>query len=168
MVSDLFDLAKASSHTDVESEKIDAVILTNQVIGDMSDRIALSGREVRTDIKADTAPVIADGKKLYRVLQNLIDNALKYSMEGTRVYISLKNNDKKTIISVKNIASEEMNFTPEEITERFMRGDKSRPTEGNGLGLSIAKGFTDACDGNFEIVIDGDMFTANVILNLID
>ena len=168
MVSDLFDLAKASSHTDVESEKIDAVILTNQVIGDMSDRIALSGREVRTDIKANRAQVMADGKKIYRVLQNLIDNALKYSMEGTRVYISLKNDNKKTTISVKNISSEEMNFTPEEITERFTRGDKSRTTEGNGLGLSIAKSFTEACDGNFEIVIDGDMFIANVILNLIE
>ena len=69
---------------------------------------------------------------------------------------------------MKNISSEEMNFTPEEITERFTRGDKSRTTEGNGLGLSIAKSFTEACDGNFEIVIDGDMFTANVILNLIE
>lgn len=167
MVSDLFDLAKATSHTDVDSEKIDAVILTKQVIGDMADKIAQSGREVRTDIKQTSAPVMADGKKLYRVLQNLTDNALKYSMEGTRVYVSLKNDEKYTYISVKNISADEMNFSPEEITERFTRGDKSRTTEGNGLGLSIAKSFTEACGGEFEVLIDGDMFTANVKLPLI-
>ena len=168
MVSDLFDLAKATSNTDVDSEQIDAVILTQQVIGDMTDRIEQSGLEIRTDIKAQSAPIMADGKKLYRVLQNLIDNALKYSMAGTRVYITLENKNSSACISVKNISAEEMDFTPEEITERFTRGDKSRTTEGNGLGLSIAKSFTEACGGTFKIVIDGDMFTANVTLPLIE
>ena len=168
MVSDLFDLAKATSHTDVSNEEIDAVILTQQVIGDMADKIAQSGMEVRTDIKAQTAPIMAEGRKLYRVLQNLIDNALKYSLAGTRIYVNLDNDEKFTRISVKNISAEEMDFTPEEITERFTRGDKSRTTEGNGLGLSIAKSFTEACGGKFEVVIDGDMFTANVILPLIE
>lgn len=166
MVSDLFDLAKATSHTDVSNEEIDAVILTQQVIGDMADKIAQSGMEVRTDIKVQAAPITAEGRKLYRVLQNLIDNALKYSMAGTRIYVILDNDDTSTHISVKNISAEEMNFTPEEITERFTRGDRSRTTEGNGLGLSIAKSFTEACGGQFEVVIDGDMFTANVILPL--
>jgi len=166
MVSDLFDLAKATSHTDVSNEKIDAVILTQQVIGDMADKIAQSGMEVRTDIKVQAAPIMAEGRKLYRVLQNLIDNALKYSMAGTRIYVTLDNDDTSTHISVKNISAEEMDFTPEEITERFTRGDRSRTTEGNGLGLSIAKSFTEACGGQFEVVIDGDMFTANVILPL--
>ena len=168
MVADLFDLAKATSRSDMNSEQIDAVILTQQVLGDMEDRIAQSGMEIRTDIKAESAPIMADGKKLYRVMQNLIDNALKYSMAGTRVYIHLENDEKNTYISVKNISAEEMDFTPEEITERFTRGDKSRTTEGNGLGLSIAKSFTEACGGKFEVVIDGDMFTANVILPLIE
>lgn len=168
MVADLFDLAKATSRSDMNSEQIDAVILTQQVLGDMADRIAQSGMEVRTDIKAESAPIMADGKKLYRVMQNLIDNALKYSMAGTRVYVYLENDGKNTHISVKNISAEEMDFTPEEITERFTRGDKSRTTEGNGLGLSIAKSFTEACGGSFEIVIDGDMFTANVTLPLIE
>ncbi|MCR5600114.1 MAG: HAMP domain-containing histidine kinase [Ruminococcus sp.] len=167
MVSDLFDLAKAASRTDVNSEQIDAVILTQQVLGDMADKINSSGRDVRTDISNQSAPVVAEGKKLYRVLQNLIDNALKYSMDGTRIYVTLVNDSAYTNISVKNISAEEMNFTPEEITERFTRGDKSRTTEGNGLGLSIAKSFTEACGGIFEIVIDGDMFTANVKLPLI-
>lgn len=168
MVSDLFDLAKATSHTDVNNEKIDAVILTQQVLGDMTDKIAQSGMEVRTDIKVQSAAVMADGKKLYRVLQNLIDNALKYSMRGTRIYAAVDKEDGYAHISVKNISAEEMDFTPEEITERFTRGDKSRTTEGNGLGLSIAKSFTEACGGIFEVAIDGDMFTVNVKLLLID
>ena len=164
MVADLFDLAKAASRTDLNNENLDAVILTKQVIGDMADRIESSGRELRTDIQAQTAPVMAEGKKLYRVFQNLIDNALKYSMEGTRIYVTLRNSGGYTDISVKNISAEEMNFTPEEITERFTRGDKARSTEGNGLGLAIAKSFTEACGGTFDIIIDGDMFTANVRL----
>ena len=83
-----------------------------------------------------------------------------------KVESSLKNDEKYTYISVKNISAEEMDFSPEEITERFTRGDKSRTTEGNGLGLSIAKSFTEACGGEFEVLIDGDMFTANVKLPL--
>ena len=164
MVADLFDLAKAASRTDLNNENLDSVILTKKVIGDMADRIESSGRELRTDIQAQTAPVMAEGKKLYRVFQNLIDNALKYSMEGTRIYVTLRNSGGYTDISVKNISAEEMNFTPEEITERFTRGDKARSTEGNGLGLAIAKSFTEACGGTFDIIIDGDMFTANVRL----
>lgn len=166
MVSDLFDLAKATSRSDVNAEELDAVILTQQVIGDMSDKIAQSGRDIRTDIQVHTAPVMAEGKKLYRVFQNLIDNALKYSMEGTRIYITLTSNGTDACVSVKNIAAEEMNFTPEEIVERFTRGDQSRTTEGNGLGLSIAKSFTEACGGRFNVIIDGDMFTATVELPL--
>jgi signal transduction histidine kinase len=88
-------------------------------------------------------------------------------MDGTRIYITLVNDSNNVNISVKNISAEEMNFTSEEITERFARGDKSRTTEGNGLGLSIAKSFTEACGGEFDIVIDGDMFIANVKLPLI-
>ena len=90
MVADLFDLAKATSRTDVQSEEIDAVVLTRQVLGDLADKIEASGRQLKCDIQAETAPIYADGKKMYRVFQNVIDNALKYSMEGTRVYLTLK------------------------------------------------------------------------------
>lgn len=167
MVSDLFDLAKATSCTDLTSEQLDAVILVQQVLGDMADKIGQSGRDVRTVIEAQSAPVMGDGKKLYRVLQNLIDNALKYSMNGTRIYVTLETDGISAHISCKNISAEEMSFTPEEIMERFTRGDRSRTTEGNGLGLSIAKSFTEACGGSFDVVIDGDMFTAHVKLPLI-
>lgn len=168
MVADLFDLAKATSRTDIKSEQIDAVILTGQVLGDFADKIENSGKEIRTDIKMESAPIMAEGKKLYRVFQNLIDNALKYSMAGTRIYVVLRKDWNKCVIMVKNIASYEMNFTPDEITERFTRGDESRSTEGNGLGLSIAKSFTEACGGTFRIIIDGDVFTAEMSFPLIN
>lgn len=164
IVADVFDIAKATSRTDINFEMIDAVILVEQVLGDMSDIIDESGKEIRKTVSAETAPVYADGKKLYRVLQNIIDNALKYSLDNTRIYLTLKKENGNAIITVKNISSYEIKFTPEEITERFTRGDESRTTEGNGLGLSIAKSFTEACGGSFEIIIDGDVFEADVTL----
>lgn len=165
MVADLFDLAKATSRTDVQSEEIDAVVLTRQVLGDLADKIEAAGRQLKCDIQAETAPIYADGKKMYRVFQNVIDNALKYSMEGTRVYLTLKREMGRCEIVVKNIASYEMTFSPDEITERFTRGDESRSTEGNGLGLSIAKSFTEACGGEFKVEIDGDVFMAKISFN---
>lgn len=168
MVSDLFDLAKATSRTDVSLEQIDAVILVGQVLGDLSDKIESSGMDIRTNIALQSAPVFADGKKLYRVLQNLIDNALKYSMPKTRIYISLDKIENDAVIRVQNISAYEMTFTADEITERFTRGDESRSTEGNGLGLSIAKSFTEACGGRFNVRIEGDSFTAEVKIELIN
>lgn len=164
MVEDLFDLAKATSRTDIDMEKIDAVILANQVLADLSDKIEATGKQLKTDIQADSAPVVAEGKKMYRVFQNLIDNALKYSLDGTRIYFTLKNEAGYCVVTIKNIASYEMNFAPDEIIERFTRGDESRSTEGNGLGLSIAKNFTEACGGMFRISVDGDVFTAEIKL----
>lgn len=166
MVADLFDLAKAASRTDVQAEEIDAVVLTRQVLGDLADKIEASGRTLKCDIQAESAPINADGKKMYRVFQNIIDNALKYSMEGTRVYLTLKNEDGMCRVTVKNIASYEMTFSPDEITERFTRGDESRSTEGNGLGLSIAKSFTEANGGQFSVDVDGDVFAAIVSMPL--
>ena len=164
IVSDLFDLAKATSGTDIAKEKLDAVILTQQVIGDMGDKIEKYGKDVRTEIKTESAPITGDGKKLYRVIQNLIDNSLKYSLDGTRIYITADRDNNDAVITVKNVSAEEMNFTADEITERFARGDSSRSSEGSGLGLSIAKSFTEANGGQFRVMIDGDMFTAEVRL----
>ncbi len=160
MVSDVFNLAKATSGTDIAAEKLDAVILVDQVLGDMNDNIENSGKEIRRNISAEAAPIMGDGKKLYRALQNLIDNALKYSLDGTRIYISLNCSENEAVIRVQNISSYEMNFRADEITERFVRGDESRTSEGNGLGLSIAKSYTEACGGSFKVEINGDSFTA--------
>lgn len=162
IVADVFTLAKAVSGVEVESEELDFAILTRQVLADNSDKIEISGRDLRTDISVNAAPIIGDGAKLYRVIQNLLDNALKYSMEGTRIFLALSENNGEYELTVKNVSAYEMNFTAEEITERFTRGDKSRTDGGSGLGLSIAKSFTQVCGGRFDIIIDGDVFKAAV------
>lgn len=162
IVSDVFDIAKANSGQDIEIETIDGIMLINQVLADMNDTIVRSGKIVKTDIKPDTFFIRGDGKKLYRALQNLIDNALKYSMEGTRIYISSGVSDEKLKMVIKNIASYEMEFTGADIVERFVRGDESRTTEGSGLGLSIAKSFIEVSGGSMNVEVDGDVFCVTV------
>ena len=102
--------------------------------------------------------MLGDGQKLYRVWENLITNTLKYSLTGSRVFIDLIVNEKGAVATIKNIANYEMNFTADEILQRFVRGDESRTTEGSGLGLAIARSFTQISGGRFQIVIDGDLF----------
>ena len=158
IVSDVFDLAKAASGEEIQLENLDGIILVNQVISDMSDAIADSEREIKLKIESDAAPITANGQKLYRVFQNVIDNALKYSMPGTRIFINAFMEGNEFVFTIKNVSEFEIDFTEEEILSRFVRGDKSRNSEGNGLGLSIAKSFTEQCGGRFAVEIDDDMF----------
>lgn len=109
--------------------------------------------------------VSADGQRMYRVFQNLIGNALKYSLEGSRVYITLREEKELAVASIKNTSSQELN--PEtDFAERFTRGDQSRTDGGSGLGLSIAKSFTEACGGSFRLEIIADLFVVTVALPL--
>ena len=162
IVADVFTLAKAVSGIEVEMTELDLAMMARQVAADISDKAESSGRELKTDIQPARAPIMADGGKLYRVIQNLLDNALKYSMEGSRVYLTLTEHGGGFELEVRNVCESEPDFTAEEILERFARGDKSRTDGGSGLGLSIAKSFTEACGGSFEIVLDRDIFTAYV------
>jgi len=113
----------------------------------------------------NTVMVMADGKKMYRVFQNLIDNAIKYAMQGTRVFIDLEKIDQKAFVSIKNTAGYKMAFTADEILQRFSRGDISRTTEGYGLGLSIVESFTQVCGGRFLLNVDGDLFKVTLQFN---
>lgn len=163
IVSDVFTLAKAVSGVEVDLADLDFAMLARQAAADISDKAETSGRELKTDVQPAKAPIVADGSKLYRVIQNLLDNALKYSMEGSRVYMTLSERESGDYeLEVRNICETEPDFTAEEILERFVRGDKSRTDGGSGLGLSIAKSFTEACGGSFDLVIDKDLFTARV------
>ena len=162
IVADVFSLAKATSGIDVNMEKLDLVRLFNQSLADADDKIRASGKTVKVNVTEQTAPIFGDGNKLYRVFQNIIDNALKYSMDGSRIFLELKRVGDRIIFISKNISSYPIEFTADEITERFVRGDKSRTDGGSGLGLSIVKGFTEACGGRFRIELDGDMFKAMV------
>jgi len=160
IIDDLFDLAKTTSGDDsgLTLEVLDLKRLTEQTLADMDDKIERSGRAVRTELPELPVFVRADGRKLYRILQNILDNALKYSLAGTRIYVSLSAAGHHARMVIKNTASYEMDFTAEEILERFVRGDRSRSTEGSGLGLSIAEGFTKALGGDLKVGIDGDQF----------
>jgi signal transduction histidine kinase len=160
IIEDLFDLAKTTSGDDssLHVEQLDLRRLTEQTLADMEDKIAGSNRAVRPRLPEEPVAIMADGGKLYRVMQNILDNALKYSMVGTRVYIDLAIDGRDARLSVANTAGYEMGFTAEEVLERFARGDASRSPEGSGLGLSIADGFVKAMGGALQLSIDGDQF----------
>ena len=161
MIQDLFEISKATSgNAELVLEKLDMVKLLQQTLGDMEDRISNSGRIIRTVLPEEPLYISGDGKRLYRVYQNLMENALKYSLEGTRIYVEGRVEEQKVITEIKNIAAYEMDFTADKIVERFQRGDVNRTTEGHGLGLAIAKSFSEACGGHLDIIIDGDMFKA--------
>lgn len=163
LTNDLFDISKVQSGSEkINLERIDIALLAKQTIGELDETIKKSGLEFELDFPESEVFIMADGKKISRVMENLIINASKYSMKGTRVYAVLKTYDDNVVIEIKNIASYKMNFDGNDITERFVRGDKSRSTDGSGLGLAIAKSYTEACGGIFKITIDGDLFKATL------
>lgn len=156
LTADLFDYSKVQSgNADIVREKIDFALLVRQSLAEGEEAIKESGLQFVTDMP-ESAYVEGDGKKLSRVLENLIGNAIKYSMCGTRVYITLRGKE----LEIKNIANYEMTFDENEITERFVRGDEARTSEGSGLGLAIAKSYVEAMGGKFFVKRDGDLFKA--------
>lgn len=159
LIQDLFDLSKASSNNlALDMEKIDLARLIKQALADMEEPITASGLVFRVNIPDEPVYITSDGKKLYRILENLIMNALKYSLSGSRVFIDLTVDSNEVTATIKNTANYEMNFAEDEILQRFVRGDESRSSEGSGLGLSIAQTFTEICGGSFSVKIDGDLF----------
>lgn len=164
MIQDIFDLSKSTSgEVNLELEELDMKKLLEQTLGDMEDAVVKSGMAIRERVEDRSLNIVGDGKKLYRVLQNIISNALKYSLKGTRIYIDAGREENQVYVSVKNTASYEMDFGPDEIMERFSRGDKSRNTEGHGLGLAIAESFTKNMGGSMSVDIDGDQFKVKVM-----
>lgn len=161
MVQDVFELSKATSgNLPVEKRTLDLVKLVRQTLADMEERIAESSLTFKTIISEEPMLIEADGEKLYRIFQNLFVNALQYSLENSRVYVMLSVEDQKACAKVKNTSKWEIDFTPDDIIERFVRADASRTTEGSGLGLSIVQSFAEICGGSFSIETDADMFTA--------
>ena len=159
LIEDLFEASKASSGAmELNIEKIDIAVLLQQSLGEFEDKIANSSLTFRTSIPTEEVYLNLDGKKTWRVFENLIGNALKYSQVDSRVYITLRKCDEKVEFIIKNMSSYEMDFDVNEIFERFKRGDKARTTEGSGLGLSIAKSLVELQGGHMSIDIDGDLF----------
>lgn len=159
MIQDLFDLAKSTSQSEqLQMEPLDMKKLVCQIMADMEDAITKCKCTFRTTFPEEGALFLGDNRKMYRVVQNLLENTLKYSMDGTRVYVNVGKESGEVSLSIKNIASYEMMFSPEEIVERFNRGDESRTTEGHGLGLAIASSFTQNMGGTMKVELDGDLF----------
>lgn len=163
LTSDLFDISKVQSGAEqIISERLDACTLVRQALAEQDKAVQESGLTVKATIPERELPIWADGRKLSRVMENLIGNCVKYALKGTRVFLSVAEENGQAVIELKNTANYEMDFAADEITERFVRGDAARSTEGSGLGLAIAKSYTEACGGTFDVSVDGDQFKVRI------
>lgn len=163
LIDDLFEVSKATSHNvSLNIVDVDIIDLIKQLLLEMDDKIRESGITFRFNYPEEKLVLKLDSDKTYRVFENLLMNVIKYSMPNTRAYIDITRSEDEVMIAVKNISAAEINFNPEEITERFVRGDQSRSSEGSGLGLAIAKSFVELQGGKFVIEVDGDLFKAIV------
>ena len=167
LIEDLVEASKVSSGAvTLNKIRVNLCELATQAVGEMEDSFAEHRLEIVLNTP-ETPPVIfADSQKTWRIFDNLLNNARKYSLEGTRVYVDVREENGEGIFSVKNVSAEALNIPPEELTQRFVRGDQSRTKEGSGLGLSIAKDLCSLQGGALELQIDGDLFKATVKLPL--
>ncbi|MFV3012132.1 histidine kinase dimerization/phospho-acceptor domain-containing protein [Clostridium botulinum] len=166
LIEDLFEVSKMSSGAvELNIEKINVTALLKQSIAEFEEKITKSSLELKFKYDNNKTYANLDGKKTWRVFENLINNIIKYSQPNTRVYIDLIETNTKIIITMKNISRYEMDFSADEIFERFKRGDKARNTDGSGLGLAIAKSISELQGGNLNIIIDGDLFKVIVEFN---
>lgn len=161
LIEDLFEVSKATTNNiEVVKEEVDIVALIKQVLFELKDQLETAKIEVRTHLPEDKVILTLDGQKTYRIFDNLLVNISKYALANTRAYVDLEEKEEQVIVTVKNISATELDFLSEDITDRFVRGDKARTTEGSGLGLAIVKSFMELQGGDFSIVVDGDLFKA--------
>lgn len=159
LTDDLVEVSKISSgNIELQREKINLTELLNQAIGEFSEKLEERNLTLVFEGNDISAYIYADSRRMWRIIENLFNNVCKYAMESTRVYIDLIKEEDVIELSIKNISARQMNIRSEELTERFIRGDSARSTEGSGLGLSIAKSLTQVHGGEFNIYLDGDLF----------
>lgn len=159
LVDDLLEASKASTGSlDVQMEECQVAVLLEQAVAEFEGRLFEQNIDVISKIPADPIRIMADGKLLWRVFENLLNNICKYTQKDTRVYLSVEKEKDLAVVTFKNISAYPLDITEEELLERFVRGDKSRHTEGNGLGLNIAKSLVELQNGTMKLVIDGDLF----------
>ena len=164
LVDDLMDMSKASSgNMTVEMDQVDATEAINQALGEFADKLEAVG--LTPVFRHPDSPVLmrADGRLLWRVLSNILSNAVKYAMPNTRLYVDLMVLQGNAVLAVKNISRDQLNVNAEELMERFVRGDTSRNTEGSGLGLNIAKSLVELQNGQMHLMVDGDLFKVTLI-----
>ena len=159
LLEDLIEASKASTgNLDVNLETCNACTLITQAEGEYREKLDAAGLTLVTRAPEDPLYILADGRRIWRVFDNLMNNVCKYSQPGTRVYLSLEKQGSDAVFTFRNTSREALDIDPDELMERFVRGDASRGTEGSGLGLSIAKSFTELQKGTMDIGIDGDLF----------
>ena len=159
LTEDLVEASKASSgNVKLNIERINICELIKQTTGEFEDKFKDKKLEIISNIPDKEIFINADNRYMYRIIENIFSNISKYALESSRVYIDINKNNKKVKIEVKNISKERLNITPDELMQRFVRGDKSRTTEGSGLGISISKSLTELQKGKFDLKVDGDLF----------
>lgn len=159
LTEDLVEAAKANSGSiELTCMPLAFDELMRQAIGEFEDKFAKRDLTVVAAYPEQPTVIMADGRRLFRVLENVLQNAYKYALAGTRIYADLSNNMGEAVFTLKNVSAAQLNISPQELMERFTRGDAARTTEGSGLGLSIAKDLTHLMEGTFEIQLDGDLF----------
>lgn len=163
LTEDVVEASKASTgNISLEMADLNFVELVHQVIGEFEERFQEKNLSMMVHFDQDEAIICADGRRMWRVLENVFGNVAKYAMDNTRVYAEVKVNKPDVTFSLKNISAQPLNISADELTERFIRGDVSRNTEGSGLGLSIAKSLTELQGGEFKLYLDGDLFKVTI------
>lgn len=170
LIEDLVEASKASSGAlSLENRNLDLTELMQQAEGEFQEKLAQKNLQILVSFPQPPVIIFADGRRMFRILENLLQNVYKYAMEGTRVYFDLEViEEKQAMMTLRNISSAPLNITEEELTERFVRGEESRTTEGSGLGLSIAKDLARLQGGEFSLKIDGDLFKVVLIFPIIE
>jgi len=159
LTEDLVEASKVSTgNISLNLEDINIVQLIKQALGEFEDKFKKRGLETILDCNDNEIIIKADNKYMYRIIENLFSNISKYALENSRVYVDIKKTQKGVIIAMKNISKDRLNITADELMQRFVRADKSRTTEGSGLGISIAQNLTELQDGQFKLMLDGDLF----------
>lgn len=159
LIEDLFEISKANSNNvTLNLVNVDIVSLLKEVSLELSDKIEESTIDFRWNLPDEKIVLPLDSQKTYRIFDNLLTNIMKYGMPNTRAYIDMKRDDGGVVITMKNVSASELDFNPEEITERFVRGDQSRNTEGSGLGMAIAKSFVELQNGKMNVEVEADLF----------
>ena len=159
LIEDLVEASKVSTgNVKLNLEKINIVELINQAVGEFEDKFESKGLDIVINSNENEIFIMADSRYMYRIIENLFSNISKYALGNSRVYIDLVKENGKVYIKMKNISKEKLNIPAEELMQRFVRGDKSRTTEGSGLGISIAQNLTEIQNGKFNLIVDGDLF----------
>ena len=164
LIDDLMEMSKASTgNIQVDIGEIDAVEAVTQALGEFADKLTAAGLTPVFHQSEENIMLLADGRLLWRAMSNVLSNAVKYALPGTRLYVDVSATQDKAIISFKNISGAQLNISAEELMERFVRGDSSRNTEGSGLGLNIAKSLMELQKGQLQLLVDGDLFKVTLV-----